>query len=78
MTERTIGCNTWMEWLGEFSPTVDKRTVKGYRIGPDGEAGKSYLDSNDLRHLAAACTEMADWLDAAKATSNTSSEQQSK
>lgn len=45
--------------LGEFGPTVNpvNRELKGYIDG------KCYYDSKDLRELAAACIEAADWLD---------------
>jgi len=45
--------------LGEFSPTANpmNRELKGYIDG------KCYYDSRDLRGLAAACIEAADWLD---------------
>lgn len=55
-----------MEWLGSFSPTVnaENREVKGYMIDSDGDGTKVYLSSDDLRHTAAACIYVADWLDA--------------
>ena len=56
----------WMRDLGNFGPTVNvkERTVKGYMLDKYGEGGKTYFDSADLRGLAAACNEVADWLDA--------------
>lgn len=67
MDERSSLCNTWMKFLGNFGPTVnvDSREIKGYMLDPDdGEGGKVYLDSGELRELANACNEMANWLDA--------------
>lgn len=54
-----------MRNMGGFGPTSkpEDRQVKGYTIGPDGEGGKSYYDSGELREIAAACNEAADWLD---------------
>jgi hypothetical protein len=56
----------WMRDLGNFGPTVNTRDrmVKGCMLDDDGEAARTYLDSADLRGLAAACNEVADWLDA--------------
>lgn len=56
-----------MKDLGEFQPTLDpvKKMVKGYTY--DAECGhviKTYWDSNALRAIAAACVQVADWLDA--------------
>ena len=55
----------WMRDLGNFGPTANakERTVKGYMHDDDGGDGRTYLDSGDLRGLAAACNEVADWLD---------------
>lgn len=55
---------TWMKFLGNFWPTVheEKRELKGYMHDDDG-GGKVYLDACELRELAAACNEVADWLD---------------
>lgn len=49
----------WMEFLGNFGPTVhvNNREVRGYMDG------RTYLTSNDLRELAIALNEVADWLD---------------
>jgi hypothetical protein len=54
-----------MKELGSFSPTnsPQNREVKGYTLDPDGDAGKTYWGSSDLREIAAACVEVADWLD---------------
>lgn len=53
-----------MKELGNFGPTVDAidRAVKGWTY-EDGECGKTYWTSDDLRQIAAACIEAADWLD---------------
>ena len=51
-----------MKFLGNFGPTVRGRNVKGY-MSEDGEVGKVYLHSYDLREVAAGCIEVADWLD---------------
>lgn len=55
---------TWMKFLGDFSPTVKEqsRELKGYMHDDEG-GGKVYLDAGELREIAAACTEVADWLD---------------
>lgn len=55
----------WMRTLGHFTPTVnpDYREVKGSMLGEYGDAEKTYFSSKELRELAAACTEIADWLD---------------
>ncbi len=55
----------WMRTLGNFSPTVnpDYREVKGSMLGEYGDAEKTYFSSKELRELAAACSEVADWLD---------------
>ena len=55
---------SWMMVLGNFNPTTDKqnRTVKGYMYDDDG-VSKTYLDAGELRGLAIACNEVADWLD---------------
>lgn len=54
-----------MAFLGNFKPTAhsQNREVKGYMHADDSEDGRVYLDSNDLRRLAAACIHVADWLD---------------
>ena len=55
---------TWMKFLGDFGPTVkeESRELKGDIYDEEG-GGKVYLDSGELRELAAACNEVADWLD---------------
>lgn len=57
--------HVWMNFLGQFSPTVmaKDRTVKGCMLCDSGEEGSVYLDSGELRELARACNEVADWLD---------------
>ena len=54
-----------MKSLGNFAPTVDasRRTIKGYTYDYEG-GSTDYWDSDDLRAVATACTEVADWLDA--------------
>ena len=53
-----------MRELGEFGPTVnaEDRVVKGVTFD-DGDPCKTYWSSGDLRQIAAACAEVADWLD---------------
>lgn len=55
----------WMKLLGNFGPTVlaERKELKGYTVDDDGDHVKTYYDSDELRELAAACTEVADWLD---------------
>jgi hypothetical protein len=56
-----------MKDLGEFQPTLDpvKKMVKGYTYDAEyGNVIKTYWDSNALRAIAAACVQVADWLDA--------------
>jgi hypothetical protein len=55
-----------MEVIGNYGPTANPegRTVKGYTWdADDGCGGQCYLDSRDLREIAVACIEVADWLD---------------
>jgi hypothetical protein len=54
-----------MKNLGNFGPTVNpaRKEVKGYTHYEDA-CGKTYWGSRDLRNIAAACTEVANWLDA--------------
>lgn len=53
-----------MKDLGNFGPTVkvQDRKVKGFTYAGEGTA-KTYYSSADLREIAIACTEVADWLD---------------
>lgn len=55
---------TWMKFLGDFSPVSNpkEKQLKGYMHDDDGGC-KVYLDSGELRELAQACIEAADWLD---------------
>lgn len=56
----------YMDFLGEFGPTanIDDRQIKGYMIDCNsGEGCKVYLSSEELRKIAIACIEVADWLD---------------
>lgn len=62
----SLGARSWMEQLGAFVPTIHdaNREVKGMLWNEDeGTASKAYLHSRDLRMLALACVEVADWLD---------------
>ena len=63
--EVSEGSRAWMRTLGNFGPTVNPiyREVTGYMLGDSAEAEKTYYDSGELRELAAACIEVADWLD---------------
>ena len=51
----------WLKMLGNFGPTVHakNRELKGYL----GEEGRTYFDAGDLRNIAAALIEAANWLD---------------
>lgn len=66
--EREVSENSraWMRTLGNFTPTVNSafREVKGSMLGEYGDAEKTYFSSSELRELAAACSEVANWLDA--------------
>lgn len=55
----------WMTLMGDFSPTAqpEKKMLKGRINDPFLEDDRTYYDSGELRELAAACTEVADWLD---------------
>ena len=55
----------WLEMLGNFGPTnaVKLRELKGCVHSDHGEDGRVYVASRDLRNIAAACIEAADWLD---------------
>lgn len=55
----------WMEFIGDFRPTsrMDSRQLFGF-FGDDwGCDNDQVIDANQLRELAAACIEVADWLD---------------
>lgn len=55
-----------LKFLGSFAPTVDPshKLLKGYMYdGDEGECGRVYLEPSDLRALASACNEVADWLE---------------
>jgi hypothetical protein len=54
-----------MQWMGNFSPTynVEDKEVKGYKLYTDGESGKAYLTSDQLRDISDACLMVAEWLD---------------
>lgn len=55
-----------MKELGHFGPTTraEEGLVKGYMACDDGDDGRCYWSSDDLRKVAAGCIEVADWLDA--------------
>lgn len=55
----------WLRDLGQFSPITDakRKTLKGVHHDPDEGPGKWYISSSDLREIAKACIETADWLD---------------
>ena len=62
----SLNAKAVMDALGNFGPTVNAKDkqVKGYAMDSDtGECGKVYYTSDDLRHIASGCTEVADWLD---------------
>lgn len=40
----------------------EKRELKGYLYDDEG-GGKAYLDSGELREIAASCIEVANWLE---------------
>lgn len=54
-----------LDEFGSLGPTVNagNKELKGYMIDKGGDAGKVYLSASDLRELAAACIEAADWLE---------------
>jgi len=64
MKDWSLNAESVMRFLGNFGPTVNAgdRQVKGYMLDEDGDAGKVYLNPNDLRDIAAACLEVAAWL----------------
>lgn len=54
-----------MKWLGNFHPTinVEYKQIKGYMLDSEGDGGKVYIDSRELRELAYSFVEVAKWLD---------------
>lgn len=54
-----------MKELGYFTPTsrVEDKLVKGYTYDENGEGCKTYLSPENLRDIAYACIEVADFLD---------------
>lgn len=64
-TDLSEKARDWMKDIGDFGPTVHaaNREVKGSVADESGELCKAYYTSDELRSLAAACTEVADWLD---------------
>ena len=55
----------WMSMLGGFSPTVNPqdKQVKGVMFDSEGEIIKAYLDPDELREIADACLEVAQFLE---------------
>ena len=53
-----------MMFLGDFTPILDEKakTLKGYMYDEEG-SGSVYITATELRELATACNEVADWLD---------------
>jgi hypothetical protein len=51
--------------LGNFGPTVtaSHRLVKGYMANDDGDTVSVYYTSRDMREMAKAFVEVAEWLD---------------
>ena len=64
-TEVSEDARDWLKMLGGFGPTVHakQRELKGCLHSEYGEDGRTYLDAGDLRNIAAAMIEAADWLD---------------
>ena len=62
--ELSANAMVWMKFLGDFSPTCNeaRKELKGYMFDESG-GGKAYIYSGELRELARACIEVADWLD---------------
>ncbi len=60
-TDVSEDARDWLKMLGNFGPTVHakNRELKGYL----SDEGRTYFDAGDLRNIAAACIEAADWLD---------------
>lgn len=54
-----------MEFLGNFRPTEipDAKEVKGYMLDHEGDGARVYLYPSDLRAIAYACNEVAEWLE---------------
>lgn len=55
----------WLRTMGNFSPTANERLreLKGYLHCDDVGDGRTYLTADELRLIAVAFTEAADWLD---------------
>ena len=56
----------WMEFIGEFGPTIkpENQELKGRVFDPEeGGTVKTYLGVDELRSIAMACHEAADWLE---------------
>lgn len=59
----TLSADTrdWMAELGSFGPTYSGQ-IKGHMDNGDGY-GKTYLGASDCHAIAAAMTEVAEWLE---------------
>jgi len=60
-----------MAFLGDFGPTISiaDRQIKGWKDTAEDGSHKVYLDSAELRKMAAHFIEVADWLDKRAANS---------
>ena len=54
-----------MAFLGDFGPTVNiaDRQIKGWKDTVEDGSHSVYIDSTELREMAAHFIEVADWLD---------------
>jgi hypothetical protein len=53
----------WMKELGNFNPTVQNTTLKGYMWDDDcGHGVKTYLNRQDLIEISQACLEVAEFI----------------
>lgn len=59
MREFTKDESEWLEFLGNFGPTVNAqdKMLKGYT-----KRGKTYLDASDLKDLASVLISVSEWL----------------
>jgi hypothetical protein len=65
-TPWSFNARTQMRFLGNFPPTSDpsRGQLEGVVLDDDCNGGtKCYLGPKDLRDLASACVEVADWLE---------------
>jgi hypothetical protein len=65
MSEFSDNAKEWLEFWGDCNPTVrvEDKTLKGYTTDYDGTSS-FYVSAYELREMAAACFEVADWLEA--------------